>query len=68
MVVAGSQLTTVPEQYLALSLPLVIIAVPKREHVDAMAVEVLLCITKALSALLGPGDYPRLFLSVCLLF
>lgn len=32
-----------------------------------MAVEVLLCITKALSALFGPSDYPRLFLSDFLL-
>ena len=37
-------------------------AAPKWGHVDPMAVEVLLCIAKALSALFSPGDYPRLFL------
>ena len=42
-------------------------AAPKWEHVDPMAVEVLLCIAKALSALFSPGDYPRLFLSDFLL-
>jgi len=70
MTVAGSLLTTLADSLMSNTWHRHCFchhSCPKLEHVDPMVVEVLLCVTKALSALFGPVDYPRLFLSDLLL-